>query len=156
MSRTQKRLSKRYSRKGGGVKKIVKKLSKKAYKSYKKYKRNANYYKQLKADRKIKHFKPEIDYPNFETDAVERFSAFRTAMEELQKDYPLLLEEYIWYSTLTSEEKEKVKKRYIKAGFDRNMWLGPDEKEITNYVIKNIKPVTINISVAPNRSAKFP
>ena len=54
-------------------------------------------------------------------------------MKELQKDYPLLLEEYIWYSTLTGDEKAKVKNKYKKAGLDRNLWLGVPDNEIIEY-----------------------
>ena len=130
--------SKRSKRRNGGsmnktLKKGVKKLSKELYKRYQKSKRNNNYRKQLKADKERIPYKPEKDYPNFEIESVERFSAFRTAMEDLQKDYPLLLEEYIWYSTLTGDEKSKVKAKYKKVGFDRNLWLGVPESEIIDY-----------------------
>lgn len=115
------------------IKTYTKEGLKYAKKSYGKYKRDANYHKQIKADKKRVPYKPEDNYKNFETDAVERFSAFRTAMEDIQKDYPMLLEEYIWYSTLTGDEKTEVTKKYQKAGFDRKMWFGPPEEEIKTY-----------------------
>jgi len=130
MKRTHKRIK---TRKGGGIKKTIKNLSKRAYTKYKKSKRNKNLKKQLKTYNRRTPFKPQNKYSNFETDAVERFSEFRNAMEELQKDYPLLLEEYIWYSTLTGDEKMSVKNKYEKAGFDRNLWLGVPDNEIVDY-----------------------
>ena len=117
----------------GGIRKTAKRLSKKIYKSFKKHKRNANYRKQIKAYKKRIPYKPENDYANFEMDAVERFSTFRTALEDIQKDYPLLLEEFIWYSTLTGDEKESVKNKYKKSGFNKDLWLGVPNNEIKDY-----------------------
>ena len=56
-------------------------------------------------------------------------------MDTLQlfiKDYPGILDEFIWFSTLVGDEKKDVDKKYKTSGFNLELWHGnfPREKLI--------------------------
>ena len=103
------------------------------FKKLRQYKGNYNYNKQKATNAKNIPWNPANDDPNFVTNTLEIFSTFMYSMNEIQKDYPLLLEEYIWYSTLNKKDKDNITKKYKKVGLDKNMWFGPPENEIIKY-----------------------
>ena len=135
--KTKKRYSKR--RKGGGsfVKRSLKKGKDMITNNFKNLSlKKANYYynKNMREQKNRIPYDPKNDSVLDSINIDNRFGEFMNAFQAFNKDYPGILDEFIWYSSLTGDAQKEVEKKYKKSGFNLQLWHGNfPQNELIHY-----------------------